>query len=473
MDTAQYEYLLDLLAEYYNNPVALVHDILGATPTEQQKEALMAVVPESSRVTIRSGHGTGKTTVLSWLIIWFLLTRKGKTRIPCTAPTASQLETILWSEVKSWIDQIHPIFKGVLQYNADHVWVKDYKSFRFAVAKTARKENPEALAGQHAENMLFIIDEASGVPEAIFETGEGAMSTMGARVIMTSNPTRTEGYFFRSHNDESGYWTPLHFSCMKSPLVDMNWVNMMKERYGEDSSVFKVRVLGDFPLGSDDTIIPLSWLTDSVGRNIQPDSSRRIAGLDIARFGDDSNGLVIRQGNLVKFIDKWSNMDLMQTAGRVFEYWKDGLFDIIYVDVIGLGAGVADRLHELGVPVVTVNVAEGSAYSTKYSRLRDELWWEAREFFQEKIGSLDPELFKITTGKSNILEDFIAELATVRYGYTAQDKLKVESKADMKKRGIASPDLADAFCLTFYKGRRHVGKIKARQIKVTRSIGWT
>ena len=426
----------------------------------------MAVALPGAKVSIKSGHGCGKTCGLAWVIIWFLSCFEGKTRIPCTAPSSHQLNDLLWPEVIAWVDRMHPWFKSQIEYSADKIWIKGDKATRYAVARTARPEKPEALQGFHAPNLLFIVDESSGVAEQIFEVAEGTLSTPNARVIMTSNPTRTEGYFYRSQTADRRYWTCLHFNCLDSPLVAEEYPIQMASKYGADSARYQVRVLGEFPAASDDTLISLSLVEAALDRDVHFPLSARIAGLDVARFGDDATAIVIKQGNKVTYIDQWRNEDLMQTCGRVAALYKDKQFDRVHVDSIGIGAGVADRLKELGIPTIAVNVAETSSYSDKYYRLRDELWWMGREFF-ENVDCCLP-------ANNKWIDDLIAELTTIKYGFTDTGKIKAESKIDMKKRGYESPNLADAFNLCLYKGRQsQVKRIKAYDLKPSNAGGWT
>jgi len=172
--------------------------------------------------------------------------------------------------------------------------------------------------------------------------------------------------------------------------------------------------------------------------------SQRICGLDVARFGDDYTALIIREGNRIRKIEQWGQIDLMKSVGRIVDYYRRGMFDRVHVDVIGLGSGVADRLREIGVPTLDVNVAEVSSMNEKYSKLRDELWFRCREWFVDKKAILNPAM--------EYMEELCNELSVVRYNYESNGKLKVEAKSEMKRRGIASPNLADALCLTFAEG---------------------
>jgi len=465
--------LIEFLAKCKEDPIFFVKHVIGVEPTWQQAKILEAIKPHGAKVSVRSGHGIGKTAALSWAMLWFLLTQpseKETLRIPCTAPSSHQLFDILWPEMSIWSNKMHDSFSQHLDHIGDTYWIRGHREERFAVARTARKEKPEALAGFHGDHMMFVIDEASGVEEAIFETAEGALSTRGSRVLMTSNPTRTDGYFYRSQVKEREYWTALNFSSLDSPLVDPMFPEKMERRYGADSSVYRVRVLGEFPEGSENTVIPLTNIEAAVNRDVRYDGSERIAGIDIARGGGDANAIVIRRGGEIVFADRWWSMDLMVTTGRIMKHYKEGLFDIAYVDSIGLGAGVADRLAEQYVPVIPIQVSEQASHQELYNRLRDELWFLSRDFFAEKNCSFHKDL------NPDLREALIGELASVTYTYTSNGKLKVEGKDELKKRlgkdGL-SPNLADAFNLTQCKQGRRGKRKRAIPITKTNATGWT
>ena len=228
---------------------------------------------------------------------------------------------------------------------------------------------------------------------------------------------------------------------MESPLVSNEFVDEMRLRYGEDSNAFRIRVLGEFPMADDDTIIPFHLLEAATNRDIVLDDGAGIIwGLDVARFGTDKTALARRQGNVITEVSRWQGLDLMQTTGRVkAEY--DGLPSNlrpreIMVDVIGMGGGVVDRLRELGLPVRGVNVAESPSMGDTYVNLRAELWFKMRGWLEQRNAKLPKD------------EQLIAELASIRYAFVSSGKMKAESKDDMKRRGLPSPDLADAVCLT-------------------------
>jgi len=429
----------ELLLAIALDPVLFVEGVLGAKPEEWQKKALYAV-RDNDRVAIRSGHGIGKTAFLSWLILWWVLTRS-PSRIACTANTSSQLSDILWAEVAKWHRCMPDGLKELIEVTSAKVELTGQDSF--AVARTARRETPEALQGFHSPNMLFLVDEASGVDNIIFEVGEGAMSTEGAKTVMTGNPTRTSGYFYEAFNKMKDSFFTMKVSSQDSTQVGPKFIEDMKVKYGEDSNIYRVRVLGEWPEADDDVVIPLHLLQSAAARDQVPaDTTPVVWGLDVARFGTDKSALCKRKGNVVtEPIKSWRNKDLMEMCGIILnEYetttWSDRPVEIL-IDSIGLGAGVVDRLTELDLPVRGINVAESASMGERYGRLRDELWFLGKEWFEARDCTIPEQ------------EELIDDLSKPRFTFLSNGKLKVEGKDEMKRRGLNSPDLADAFCLTF------------------------
>jgi len=446
--------LKDLLIRYRVDAVAFVVQVLQAKPTKQQAMILRAIVEPGARVSLRSGHGVGKTSLLAWIILWQLCLWPHDTRIGCLAPTAHQLYDELWAEIAKWKGQMIQAFAQMLNVHSDRVVVVGREKTSWAAARTARPENPEALQGLHCQNMMILVDESSGVHEKIFEVGEGALTTEGARIILTGNPTRTDGYFYRSHTSDRAHWKTFVFSAVDSELVSKEWVKQMGDRYGKDSDVYRVRVKGEFPKGSADTLIPLELVEAAIGRDIKTETSKRIAGLDVARFGDDANALVIRQGGMLTHVEQWYKQDTMVTTGRaVGAFRRKKLFDRIHVDEIGMGAGVVDRLKELGIPVLGVNVGESAPERDEYMRYRDQLWWAVKEWFEARTCRIDPKLDR------DLVNLLVAELTGIKYTYTSSGKIKVQGKREFKEDGIIvfdglkrSPNIGDALMLTFAEG---------------------
>jgi phage terminase large subunit len=436
-------------------PCLFAQEVLGAEPTDQQWEASRAVV-RTRRVSIRSGHGTGKSTFMAWCILWFL-TCYFPCKVPATAPTSHQLEDVLWSEIAKWhrvMRERFPALGEQFDWSTGAFRMKSAPNESFSVARTSRPERPEALQGFHSENILFLIDEASGVADNVFEVAEGALSTEGAFVVMAANPTRQSGYFFDSHHKMRGAWAALHWSGVDSPRVSREYIANMAKKYGERSPVYKVRVLGEF-VGAADGVISLELCEAAKIRDVQPvGSAKTVWGVDVARFGDDSSALAKRKGNVqLEPIKEWYGKDTMQLAGLIKKEWDETPEKerpvAINVDVIGIGAGVVDRLKELDLPVVGVNVSEAEATngdSVKdakgkpirlFNKLRDQLWWLAREWLEAKDCKLCDD------------DELIAELTTPTYTVLSNGLIKVEGKPELKARGVKSPNRADAWNNTF------------------------
>lgn len=432
---------VDVIVLWRDNPVRMVEDLFGITPDKWQSEALLAIAKED-RVAIRSGHGVGKSALMSWAILWWMLTHY-PCKVACTAPTSHQLNDVLWGEIAKWVGLLPDSWRNLINVKSDRVELSANPMESFASARTARKEQPEAFQGFHSENMLFIVDEASGVEDIIFEVGSGSMSTKGAKTLMAGNPTRTQGYFFDAFNKMRDSWHCIQVDCTTSKMVNPAWIESMKKQYGEDSDVYRVRVKGDFPRGDDNTVIPLHLIEAAVGREVDPVEGKMIWGVDVARFGGDKSALAKRRKNtLTEKVKTWQGKDLMQTVGIIVREYEETPHkerpDIILVDSIGLGSGVVDRLREQGYPARGVNVAESpSVDSDKFARLRDELWWKVREWLESREAVLPEQ------------DELIGDLATPTFEILSTGKIKVESKADIKKRLPRSPDCADAFCLTF------------------------
>lgn len=432
--------LVDFVSAYKDDPVAFVREILGAEPFDYQQALLVDIANGERKISVRSGHGTGKSTTFSWAMLWFAMTRF-PFKVVVTAPTSGQLFDALFAELKRWINELPEALRPILDVKNDRVSLLAAPSEGFISARTSRAETPEALAGVHSANVMLVVDEASGVPEQVFEAAAGSMSGHSAVTLLASNPTRSSGTFFETQTRLSGSWKCHHWSCAKSPLVSRDFIDEMKLRYGEESNAYRIRVLGEFPLADDDTIVPFHLVDAAVHRDIEPDEQATVIwGLDVARFGSDKTALAKRQGNTITEINSWQGLDLMQTVGRVkAEY--DGLpLSIrpseIMVDVIGMGGGVVDRLRELGLPVRGINVAESPSMKDTYTNLRAELWFKMRGWLEQRGAKLPRN------------EQLIAELTSIRYSFVSSGKMKAEGKDDMRKRGLASPDLADAVCLT-------------------------
>ena len=432
---------LKLMKRYHKNPVKFAREVIGMDPDDWQCELLEAVAnPEIRRITCRSGHGVGKSSAVAMAAIWHVLMRvPSKTVV--TAPTSAQLFDACFAEMKNIAKRLKPPFDDLLEIKSDRIELKSSPESTFISCRTSRQEQPEALAGVHSPSTLLLADESSGIPESVFEAASGSMSGIHATTVLTGNPTRNTGFFYDTHNRLKENWYTMHVSCVDSKRVSDDFVNDMKNRYGEDSPAYHVRVLGNFPPSESDTVIPVSLIDHAMKNDIKVhEDTVSIWALDVARQGNDSSVLCKRQGPVIHPLTVWNNLDLMQLTGAVkAEYDAVSMSKKpveIIVDSAGLGAGVLDRLRELGLPARGLNVAERSIQKETYINLRAELWFKCKAWLEGMDVKIPHD------------DRLWAELAAPRYHFTSSGKIQVESKEAMKKRGINSPDRADAVCLS-------------------------
>ncbi|MEI6283257.1 MAG: terminase family protein, partial [Alphaproteobacteria bacterium] len=343
--------LEEFLYRYRNDPVLFVKEVVGAVPDKVQSEILQAAAQGHRRVSVRSGHGVGKSTVASWLMLWFLLTRY-PVKIVVTAPTSAQLFDALYSEVRRWAGGLEPAIKALIAVKAERIELVAAPSDAFISFRTSRAEQPEALQGVHADYVMLIVDEASGVPEQVFEAAGGSMSGHNAVTLLFGNPVRSSGFFYDTHNRLASDWKKFKISCADSSRVSPEYIREMAARYGEESNAYRIRVLGDFPKADDDTLIPMELLEMAKIREVEPTNDAELVwGLDVARFGGDRTALCERRGNHIVTLRSWRNLDLMQTTGVVAAEFNGRPASArpveILIDSIGIGAGVVDRLRQL------------------------------------------------------------------------------------------------------------------------------
>ncbi len=430
---------------YGDDPVGFVKDVLRAHPQDWQEEFLRAVARGERRISIRAGHGVGKSTTCSWALIWHMVCRYPQKGV-VTAPTAAQLFDALFAELKAWINKLPPVLRDSIDMFSDKIVLRGAPESSFISARTSSADRPEALAGVHSEHVLLVVDEASAIPETVFEAAAGSMSGHSATTILISNPTRGSGMFYKTHHQLASDWFRMHVSCLDNPLVSKDFVAQIAATYGESSNAFRIRVLGEFALADDDTLIPAELVDGAINRDLTVSRDEPVVyGLDVARFGTDRTALCKRRGSVVEEIKSWGGLDLMQTVGQIVNEAKLDAPEEICVDTIGLGGGVADRLREQGYNVRDVNVSESSAMNPNANKLRDELWMSVKDWLATRAVKLPRD------------ETLRHELVAPRYSFTSTGKLVVESKDSMRKRRMRSPDLADALCLTFAGNAAMVG----------------
>lgn len=398
---------------------------------------------------VRSGHKVGKSKCAAALALWFWSTHP-QARVIMTAPSYRQVKSILWRE----ITQLHAGARwplgGVPSKDPDN-------GLRLADGRELvgfSTTTPERMAGISGPNVLFIIDEASGVPESIYEAIEGNRAG-GARIVMFSNPTRTSGTFYDAFHSKREFWHTIHVSSLESPnvtgecniqgLAIPEYIEEKKREWGEASSIYSVRVLGEFPAQGDNSVISLDLLHDALERwHATPDSGDLVIGVDVARFGDDESVIQPVRGLKSYAPRVVHGLDTVDVAGKVIEtartHRRGGERVTVNVDTIGIGAGVADTLRRHDwLTVCDVNVANPARNDQEYVNLRAELWFAVRDWL--RAGGLHED---------SKLE---GELVSPTYNFDARGRYRLESKDDLKKRLNRSPDRADALALALYKGR--------------------
>lgn len=414
------------------------------------------------RLSIRSGHGCGKTAFLAIIILFVLLGGQPDIKIPVVANSQDQLRDGLWPELQKWMNYLPAAIRPLVKWEKEKVSISAAPEEAFAVRRTASKHRPEALQGIHATNVLIVLEEASGIPEETIEAGAGTLSTPGAAIVAVGNPTRSTGFFWKTHNDPKmrGIWDTMIVNSEDVPRARGHVADIIA-MYGKNSNRYRVRVLGEFPLADDDTVISLADVVAAKGRDVKRSWVFPIWGVDVGRHGDDPSTLLKRQGNTLIDVPKlWRNMDGRQVAGRIIaEYEATPNADKpkrINVDIIGVGTSVYDHLRAEGSPckdiVRGINVAEEPSTGDLDRRLRDELWFKGGAWFKAKDCCIPADLANGNADSQALIEQLIGELTSVTYDFDENGKRVVERKRDMKKRIGHSPDLADGFLLTFEGG---------------------
>ena len=428
------------IGRYARAPIAFCREVLNVEPDPWQIQALRALARGHTRISVRSSHGVGKTALAAWTAVWFSNTR-APFKIAITAPTSPQLFDALYPELCKWFDRLPAGWRELWVRTADHITLKS-DSECFITARTSRPETPEAMAGIHSDNVLLIADEASGIPEQVFEAASGSLSSTGAITLLIGNPTRSSGFFWRTHMMEKDRWYTLKVSHADSPRVTKDFAEEIAQRYGIDSNAYRVRCLGEFPVADADTVIPAELVDSAMIRDVAIDmTAPAIWGIDVARFGSDASVLIKRRGSVVTEMPRaWHNVDTMMLAGAIkAEYDMAGADRpaLICIDSIGIGAGVLDRLHEQNLPCLGINVSEVPSTTGRFARLRDELWIRAKEWLSGR---------NVRLPRHDQLRD---DLVAPRYSFLSDGRLQVESKVSMRARGLPSCDYADALNLTF------------------------
>jgi hypothetical protein len=411
---------------------------------DNQGEVDMSTLREA----VSSGRGIGKSALVSWLIMWMLSTRIGSS-VVVSANSESQLRSVTWGELTKWQAMI--INSHWWEISATKLvpakWVcelveRDLKKgtrYWAAEGKLWSEENPDSYAGVHNhDGMMLIFDEASGIPDTIWSVGAGFFTEniLDRYWFAFSNPRRNQGYFFECFNSKRDFWHGRQIDARQVEDTDKAVYEQIIAEYGEDSAQARVEVYGEFPSSGEDQFISPMVVEDAFKRERYKDTSAPIViGVDPARGGADSTVIVVRQGRDIISIKRYQGEDTMTVVGRVIEAIEEFKPVMTVIDEGGLGYGILDRLTEQRYKVRGVNFGSRAKNSIMWGNKRAEMWGAMREWLRSASIPEDRKLKSDLTGpmkKPN-----------------SSGTIFLEGKKEMKARGMASPDAADALCVTF------------------------
>lgn len=425
-------------------------------------------------LTITSGHGIGKSSTSSLIVLWFLYCFK-RAQVPCTAPTSSQMHDVLWKELSLWINKMPGAIKTAYDWQSGYIRMRADPESWFARARTSTKENTEAIAGVHSDHVLINVDEASGVPEQVYNTAEGAMTSKNVFIVLYSNPTKTTGYFYDTHHRYSSEWQAFQFSSIDSPIVDKGYVARQRTRHGENSEEYGIRVLGKFPNEGmmDDSgylqLIPADRIT-IIPRSpmYEPFIGRKILGIDPSGEGKDKATYVVRDHFHIQKVHEELTSNprkIAQNALTLMARYGIRAEDVV-VGSFGVGTDVGKEIAIASQGRYNIySVLEGNhpEYEEKYNteffkRVASEMDEQGQDLYLNLRALMFFRLRVWIIGGGTIVDDntedseFKQELVVQRYKRTLQgNKIQMMSKKEMMKLRIKSPNIADAAALTMLR----------------------
>ena len=432
--------VLNLQERIRSEPEFFHREVLGYEPWERQLE-ISRSIRDHRNTAIRSCNGAGKTFHVAHEALRFLFAYYPAVVLN-TAPTWTQVENQFWRYLRDAYNKASFPLGGKLlktQLNLAENW--------FAMGLANDPNRMEAFQGWHAENIMVVFDEASGISPKIYEAALGAMAGGKiVRFVLIGNPTQNSGPFFDAFKDPS--FNKIRISAYDVPnvaerrqvipgLVTHEWVEGLALKYGEGSDIFKVRALGEFPMHASDTLISIDAVERAFGADRELTNQHdEIIGLDPARFGDDDSAFVLRKGNTARVLEVVNGNNTMELAGKSVRYLREHKDARLYIDIIGLGSGIYDRLKEqpeVSRRVFGVNSAGKPRDDAEFINIRVESWVNVREWLRDAVIEKHEGFY---------------ELANPKYKLTSTGKMQLESKEDMKKRGVKSPNVGDALALT-------------------------
>jgi hypothetical protein len=442
---------------YADQPVEWVHDRLDEETWSKQVEILESV-RDNRYTAVQSCHDSGKSYSASRLMSWWIDAHPpGTAFVVSTAPSQHQVETILWNEV----GRAHR--KGDLVGRITYGMVPRWKlgpeivGFGRKPADLASKEEAmSTFQGIHNEFVLVVIDEAGGVPKWLYDAVDTLVTNEKARVLAIGNPDDPTSHFAKVCAPGSG-WNVIRISYQDTPnfsgepvsdnlrdlLLSRLWVQERAQRWGETSPLYVSKVLGEFPDVSDDTLLPPKLLRACQELSL-PGTTKGRFGADVARFGEDQTSVYRNRGGVIRRAFVGGKMDTVEVTGHFARLLNERNGHVpMVIDSIGLGAGPYDNLNNDGQPVEEFVASEKAFDPDRFVNRRAEAWWGFREACENGEIDLPPE-------KED--DELIAQLGSLKWGIDKRGRIKIESKEEAKKRGLPSPDLADAAMMSAQKG---------------------
>lgn len=448
MKTAEFK---QKIRAWRDDSVLFVRECLGAEPDAWQVEVLNAA-KDNIRIALNASKGPGKTTVLAWLAWWFMLTRSHP-KVICTSIDLPNLKDGLWPELAKWRKRSRIIDAAFVQ-ESERIKSKEHPETWFISARTWAKQadtqqQAEALAGIHADHIMFLLDEAGGIPDAVSATAEagltGAEKEQGteAYLIIAGNPSHLEGPLYRACTTERDLWWVKSISGdpddpQRAPRVSIQWARDQIRKYGRDNPWVRVNVFGLFPLTQHNKLLGPEEVEAAMRRQVPFhafNEAPKILGVDVARFGDDKTVLFPRQGKVGMRPIMLRGLHATDVSGRIIQAMKNFQPDAVFIDDSGVGGAVLDRMTELGHVVTGVQFG-GKSSVPGYKNKRSQMWGMAAKWVKEG-GCLPDE------------PELLADLTAPLFWFESDSSFRLESKADIKKRLGHSPDCADSFVLTF------------------------
>jgi hypothetical protein len=434
---------------YIADPAGWVRHHLGEHLWSKQRDIAQSVV-DHRRTAVKSCHDAGKSFIASRIAAWWIESHPpGEAFVVSTAPTYQQVHAILWEEIraagKKAASSGKPLPGRVLQSDE---WKLDDGTLVGWGRKPA-DTNEHGFQGIHRRYVLVILDEACGIPAQLWTAVEAITTNADCRILAIGNPDDPATEFAEVCKPGSG-WNTIGISAFDTPnftdepvpealrplLLDPDWVADKARRWGTESPRYVSKVLGDFPDIGQDVLITPAMIRAAQEREMEP-GPWGILGVDVARFGSDRTVIGLRRGPVFRVIGDYGKQSTTETTGRVVAAKRDTAAQEIRVDGVGVGGGVVDQLVELGHDVMDMQAGAGAADSEHYLNARAEWYWALRERFEQGSVDLDPTD-----------EDLAAQLGALRYKFTARGQIQIESKDDMRKRKLPSPDRADSLMLT-------------------------